>query len=182
MTMTPLSDKLAEHVLIMRCQLRDRQAMAELIERYERPVRYFIRQLVNNADLADELFQDTWLKVIRRIHTLANPEKFAVWLYRIARNRVYEEFRRRKQTVELDEAMEAPDNPQEEALSFEDAAKLHRCLGELKPLQKEVLLLRFLEEMSYEEIAEVLVCHIGTVRSRIHHAKQTLRKKLEERQ
>lgn len=174
------TDRLAERVLIMRCQLRDRQALAELIERYERPLRYFIRQLADNADLADELFQETWLMVIRQIHTLTNPERFTIWLYRIARNRVYAEFRRRKRIVELNETMEAPDDPQAEALHFDDAAKLHRCLGELKPLQKEVLLLRFLEEMSYEEIAEVLDCHLGTVRSRIHHAKQALRRRWEE--
>lgn len=171
--------KLVEHVLITRCQLRDRQALAELIERYERPVRYFIRRLVDDTDLADELFQDTWLTVIAKIHTLGNPERFTVWLYRIARNRVYQEFRRKKQTVELDESIEAPDDPEEEILSFEDVARLHRCLGELKPLQKEVLMLRFIEQMSYEQIAEVLDCNVGTVRSRIHHAKQALRERLE---
>jgi len=172
--------QLAEQVLITRCQLRDRQALAELIERYERPIRYFIRRLVDNADLADELFQDTWLTVIRKIDTLADPGKFAMWLYQIARNRVYEEFRRKRRVMDLDESLEAPENPEEEALSFDDAAKLHRCLGELKPLQKEVLMLRFIEQMSYEQIAEVLGCNIGTVRSRIHHAKQALREKLEE--
>ncbi len=171
--------QLAEQVLVTRCQLRDRQALAELIERYERPVRYFIRRLVDDVDLADELFQDTWLTVIARIHTLDNPERFTVWLYRIARNRVYQEFRRKKQAVELDEATEAPDNPEEEVLSFEDAAKLHQCLGELKPFQREVLVLRFIESMSYEEIAAVLDCNVGTVRSRIHHAKQALRERLE---
>lgn len=118
--------------------------------------------------------------MIRRIDTLDNPERFTVWLYRIARNRVYEEFRRKKRVVELDESLEAPDDAEEEVVSFDDAAKLHRCLGELKPLQKEVLMLRFIEQMSYEQIAEVLGCNIGTVRSRIHHAKQALREKLEE--
>jgi RNA polymerase sigma-70 factor (ECF subfamily) len=179
MTMKP-DARLAEQVLITRCQLRDRQALAELIERYERPVRYFIRRLVDDADLADELFQDTWLTVIAKIHTLGNPERFTVWLYRIARNRVYEEFRHRKQTVELDESMETPESPEDEILSFEDAAQLHRCLGELRPWQKEVLMLRFIESMSYDQIAEVLDCNLGTVRSRIHHAKQALREKLEE--
>ena len=173
--------KLVEYVLITRCQLRDRRALAELIERYERPVRYFIRRLVDDADLADELFQDTWLTVIRKIHTLEDPNRFSVWLYRIARNRVYQEFRRKKLVLELDEEMEAADNLEEEALSFEDAAKLHRCLGELKPLQKEVLMLRFIEQMSYDQIAEVLACKVGTVRSRIHHAKRALREKWEER-
>jgi len=178
--MTKPDAKLAERVLIIRCQLRDRQALTELIERYERPVRYFIRRLADDADLADELFQDTWLTVIRKIDTLADPEKFATWLYQIARNRVYEEFRRKKRVVELDELLEAPDNPEDEILSFENIARLHQCLGQLKPWQKEVLMLRFIESMSYDQIAEVLDCNVGTVRSRIHHAKQALRKRLEE--
>jgi RNA polymerase sigma-70 factor (ECF subfamily) len=173
--------KLVEYVLITRCQLRDRQALAELIERYERPVRYFIRRLVDDTHLADELFQDTWLTVIRKIHTLKDPDRFSVWLYRIARNRVHQEFRRKKLVLELDEKMEAPGNPEEETLSFDDAAKLHRCLGEMKPLQKEVLMLRFIEQMSYDQIAEVLACNVGTVRSRIHYARKALRRKLEER-
>ena len=82
--------------------------------------------------------------------------------------------------MELDESMEAPDNTEEEMLSFEDIARVHQCLGELKPWQKEVLMLRFIESMSYDQIAEVLDCNVGTVRSRIHHAKQALREKLEE--
>lgn len=174
--------RLVEYVLITRCQLRDRRALAELIQRYERPVRYFIRRLVNDVDLADELFQDTWVAVIRKIHTLKAPEKFSVWLYQIARNRVYQEFRRQKRDRELDETIPAPDDCSDEALSFEDIAELHRCLDELKPLQKEVLMLRFLEQMSYEQIADVLACNVGTVRSRIHNAKRALRRKLEERQ
>ena len=87
--------------------------------------------------------------------------------------------RQKQPVVELDESMEAPDDPEGDLLSFEDAAKLHQCLGELRPLHKEVLMLRFIESMSYAEIAEVLDCNLGTVRSRIHLAKQALREKLE---
>ena len=171
--------QLAEHILITRCQLRDRQALGELIERYAQPLRYFIRRLVDDADLAEELLQDTWLKVIRKIHTLKDPDRFTVWLYRIARNRAYQELRRKRPTVPLDDTVEAPDDPAEEALSFDDVAKLHRCLNELAPLHKEVLVLRFIEQMSYEEIADVVKCSLGTVRSRIYNAKLALKKKLE---
>ncbi len=169
-----------DHILILRCQLRDRQAFAELIDRYQRPLRYFIARLVGNPDLADELSQETWLTVLSKIHTLRSAATFSVWLYRIARNRVYQELRRRKVTVELDDNLEASDDTVDEIGSFEDAAKLHRCLEKLKPLHQEVLLLRFLEEMSYEQIADVLDCNLGTVRSRIFHAKRALRKELEE--
>jgi RNA polymerase sigma-70 factor (ECF subfamily) len=83
-------------------------------------------------------------------------------------------------TIELDEGLAAADDAVDEIGSFEDAAKLHRCLEKLKPLHREVLLLRFLEEMSYEQMADVLDCNIGTVRSRIFHAKLALKKELEE--
>lgn len=169
-----------DHILILRCQLQDRQAFAELIDRYQRPLRYFIARLVGSPDLADELSQETWLTVLSKIHTLRSAATFRVWLYRIARNKVYQELRRRKVTIELNENVEAPDDTMDEIGSFEDAAQLHRCLEKLKPLHKEVLLLRFLEEMSYEQIADVLDCNLGTVRSRIFHAKLALKRELEE--
>jgi RNA polymerase sigma-70 factor (ECF subfamily) len=169
-----------DQILILRCQVRDQRAFEELIDRYQRPLRYFIARLVGNPDLADEVSQETWLTVLSKIHTLRSAATFRVWLYRIARNRVYQELRRRRVTIELDESLEAPDDTVDEICSFEDAAKLHRCLEKLKPLHKEVLLLRFLEEMSYEQIADVLGCNIGTVRSRIFHAKLALKKELEE--
>ena len=174
------TQEFADDILVMRCQWRDREAFAELIDRYQRPLRYFIARLVGNPDLADELSQETWLTVLSKIHTLRSAATFRVWLYRIARNKVYQELRRRKVTLELDENLEAPDDTVDEIGSFEDAAQLHRCLEKLKPLHKEVLLLRFLEEMSYEQIADVLDCNIGTVRSRIFHAKLALKKELEE--
>ena len=169
-----------DQILILRCQLRDPQAFAELIDRYQKPVRYFIARLVGNPDLADEISQETWLTVVSKIHTLRSAATFSVWLYRIARNKVYQELRRKKVTIELDENLEVSDDTMDELDTFEDAAKLHRCLEKLKPLHKEVLLLRFLEEMSYEQIADVLDCNLGTVRSRIFHAKLALKKELEE--
>ncbi len=174
------TQELIDRILIFRCQLRDRQAFAELIDRYQKPLRYFIARLVSNPDLVDELSHKTWLTVLSKIHTLRSAAAFNVWLYRIARNKVYQELRRKKMTIVLDEGLEAPGDTVDGIDSFEDAAQLHRCLEKLTPLHKEVLLLRFLEEMSYEQIADVLDCNVGTVRSRIFNAKLALKKELEE--
>ena len=173
------TQELLDQVLILRCQIRDPQALAELIERYQRPLRYFVARMVRDDDLADELCQETWLTVLSRIHTLRETGTFSTWLYRIARNRVYLEFRRRRQVFELDDGFEVSDCVEEEMDAVEDAAKLHCCLERLKPLHREVLLLKFLEEMSYEQIADVLECNLGTVRSRIFHAKLALKRELE---
>ncbi len=75
-----------DQILILRCQLRDREALAELIDRYQRPLRYFITRLIGNPDRAEEFCQETWLTVLGKIHTLRDAGTFNTWLYRIARN------------------------------------------------------------------------------------------------
>ena len=174
------SKQLAEQVLILRCQIGDRYALAELIRRHERPLRYFIVRLVGDSAIAEDVFQDTWLAVIRRIRTLRKVEVFTTWLYRIARNRVYQELRKKKYLSLLDKDPEAPGDSKDYVFSAEEAAKVHRCLEKLHPEHKEVLMLRFLEQMSYEQISKVINCNLGTVKSRIHYAKRGLRRKMEE--
>lgn len=173
------SDKLIEQVLILRCQIGDKDALAGLIERYQAPLRYFISRLSANPETAEDIFQDTWLTVIRRIHTLKKIDAFSTWLYRIARNKVYQQFRRKRKLFELNENIAVPDDTENDVFSTEDAAKIHRCLKELLPEYKEVLMLRFLEQMSYEQISQVINCRLGTVKSRIHYAKLALKKEME---
>ncbi len=173
------SDKLIEQVLILRCQIGDKDAFAELIERYQAPLRYFISRLSANPETAEDIFQDTWLTVIRRIHSLKKTEAFSTWLYRIARNKVYQRFRRKGKLFELNENIAVPNDTENDVFSTEDAAKIHRCLKELLPEYREVLMLRFLEQMSYEQISQVINCRLGTVKSRIHYAKLALKKEME---
>jgi RNA polymerase sigma-70 factor (ECF subfamily) len=172
-------DKLIEQVLILRCQIGDKDALAELIERYEAPLRYFISRLSAEPETAEDIFQDTWLTVIRRIYSLKKTEAFSTWLYRIARNKVYQRFRRKRKLFELNENIADPDYTENDVFSIEDAAKIHRCLKELLPEYREVLMLRFLEQMSYEQISQVINCRLGTVKSRIHYAKLALKKEME---
>ena len=173
------SDQLIEQVLVLRCQIGDKDAFAELIEQYQAPLRYFISRLSANPETAEDIFQDTWLTVIRRIHTLKKIDAFPTWLYRIARNKVYQQFRRKKKLSKLDQNIAVPNNTENDVFSPEDAAKIHRCLKELLPEYKEVLMLRFLEQMSYEQISQVINCKLGTVKSRIYYAKLALKKEME---
>ena len=173
------SDKLIQQVLLLRCQIGDRDAFADLIERYERPLRYFISGLLGNPEMTEDIFQDTWLTVIRRISSLKKADAFPAWLYRIARNKVYQQLRRTRQLSRLSEEVAVPNHVDDEVFSPEDAARVHQCLKELRPEHREVLMLRFLEQMSYQHIAEVLNCSSGTVKSRIHYAKIALKKEME---
>ena len=172
-------EKLAEQVLILRCQIGDKNAFAELIERYGKALRYFIFCLLGDSQIAEDIFQDTWLIVIRRIHALKETEAFSPWLYRITRNKVYEQFRRQKKFYELDEKNIIQNNSIEDHFSNDDAAKIHDALGKLNPVHKEILMLRFLEQMPYDQIAKVINCNAGTVKSRIYYAKLALKKEME---
>jgi RNA polymerase sigma-70 factor (ECF subfamily) len=171
--------ELIEQLLLLRCQIGDKDAFAELIERYERPLRYFINRLLDNSELTEDIFQDTWLTVIRRIHGLREIDAFPAWLYRIARNKVYQQLRKKRNVSRLDENVAVEDYAEEDDFSGEDAAKVHKCLKELPPEYREVLMLRFLEQMSYQQISQVLNCKLGTVRSRLYYAKLALKKELE---
>jgi len=171
--------ELIEQLLLLRCQMGDKDAFAELIERYERPLRYFINRLLDNSELTEDIFQDTWLTVIRRIHSLREIDAFPAWLYRIARNKVYQQLRKKRNVSRLDENIAVENHAEDDVFSPEDAAKVHKCLKELPPEYREVLMLRFLEQMSYKQISQVLNCKLGTVRSRIYYAKLALKKELE---
>jgi RNA polymerase sigma-70 factor (ECF subfamily) len=171
--------KLIEQILLLRCQIGDRDALAELIDRYSRPLRYFINRLLGSNEMAEDVFQDTWLTVIRRIQSLKEVDAFPTWLYRIARNKVYQRLRKRKNLSELNENITVPNDDDSDVFSLEDAAELHKCLEKLRPEHKEVLMLRFLGQMSYEGISQVINRSVGTVRSRIHYAKCALRKEME---
>jgi len=170
------TDKIAEQVLILRCQIGDGEALSELIARYSPGVRFYLRKLAGPA--ADDLLQETWFDVYRKINTLQQPAAFTTWLYRIARDKAYRRLRRRPEAF-LDQELAESLAAQEEVFTPEDAAKVREALEELPSEQREVLVLRFIEDMTYEQIAEIIARPLGTVRSRIHYAKLALRARLQ---
>jgi RNA polymerase sigma-70 factor (ECF subfamily) len=176
--MTNSADRLHERVLVLRCQAGDEAAFEELVGNYSQRLRYYLRKMVSDADRAEDLLQDVWLDVLRGLARLADPGAFPAWLYRIARDRAYRELRKRRATVHFVEEMEVAAETGDE-LRWEDAEAIHAALDELAPEHCEVLVLRFLEDMTYEDIAAVTGCPVGTVRSRLHYAKRALRSSLE---
>jgi RNA polymerase sigma-70 factor (ECF subfamily) len=132
---------------------------------------------------ADDVQQEVWLTVYRNIGSLTNPGAFRTWLFRTTRNRAIDFLRRRKRQQELvDEALafaseaNEPDDPDTGKI---DEAVLDQALAELPVLLREAMLLRYRDDMSYAEIALVVGCPIGTVRTRLHHAKRRLEKRLQ---
>jgi RNA polymerase sigma-70 factor, ECF subfamily len=167
-----------EQVLILRCQAGDEAALGELIARYSPGLRLFLRKMIGQT--ADDLLQETWFDVYRQVNRLQRPEAFAAWIYRIARDKAYRQLRRRQGPGTFcDENLAESVAAEEVTFTVEEAENVRAALDQLPVEQREVLLLRFVEEMSYEQIADVVGRPVGTVRSRIHYAKAALRAKLE---
>ncbi len=173
------NERLIQNILILRCQTGDPGALARLIRQYEKPLRYFINRLIGDSQIGEDLFQETWLSVLKRISTLKKAESFPAWLYHIARNKVYHHLRKKRLLTQFHESLPVPEDVAEPTFTGSDAAAIHTGLNRLEPQHKEVLMLRFLEQMSYQDMAEVIGCNIGTVRSRLHYAKQALKQLLE---
>ena len=170
------ADQLYEQLLVVRAQTGDEAAFAELVARYQPRLAYFVRRLVGDAHAADDVLQNVWLQAYTRLGQLRDARALVVWLYRIARNAVLAALRRERGWEELTAEPAAPEGSDEAGeFSAADAERIHAALGRLHPEHRAVLVLRFVENMTYEQIADVVGCPVGTVRSRIHYAKQALR-------
>jgi RNA polymerase sigma factor (sigma-70 family) len=168
-----------QRTLILRCQLGSRPAMEELYLRYNRPLGYYLRRLLD-CDDSEDVEQEVWLAVIRRIGRLRTPEAFVVWLYRIARSKAINRLADRRALRSLGEQdLEIPADEPEPEFTPDDASRVHGVMARLGTAHREVLVMWFMEDLSYEQIAEVIGCKIGTVRSRLHHAKLALRDHLD---
>ena len=177
MSLRPDKQILESGILITRWQRGDRDAFESLVRLWERSLFYYLRRLAPTEADAWDLLQETWLKVFRSLKSLRDPHAFAAFLYTVARNAAITRLRIREaesSPLDADEALE----PTCAFIAFDDAEQVHHALDRLPLPQREVLTLYFLEELSIDEIAQVLGVPAGTVKSRLHYGKQAIRKLL----
>jgi RNA polymerase sigma-70 factor (ECF subfamily) len=177
--MSDEAERLFERLLVLRCQTGDEDAYRELVGRFGPRLRYFLRKLVGQTDRADDLAQEVWIDVLRQLPRLKDAGAFTTWMYRIAHGKAMLDGRRNGRAPATVPDVEWIAEKEDDAFSAEDAKRIHAALDRLEPAQREVIVLRFLEELSYEEIGQIVDCPLGTVRSRIHYAKAALRQLLE---
>jgi RNA polymerase sigma-70 factor (ECF subfamily) len=172
-----------ERLLVTRCQTGDDRALVELVGRYQPRLRYFVLKMLGRPDRVDDVMQDVWLDVLRGLPKLRDAAAFPAWVFRIARDRVYRDMRRgggvTPAVVPLDKNVDVIDDTEDREFTEQDVALVHACLDELSAEHREVLVLRFLQQMRYDDVAAVARCEVGTVRSRLHYAKAALRKAME---
>ena len=167
--------------LALRCQLGEQDAFAELVNEFEQPLRYFVARLTGDEERALDVLQEVWLRALRGLRKLADPAALRPWLYRLAHGIAIDGLRRETARDRLegaalpdDDAIAEPEPEAEQDLSGENAAQLHCALGTLELKHREVLALHFLENLSLAEVAAIVGCPVGTVKSRLHHAKRAL--------
>ena len=175
------ADRFYFELLIVRCQIGDRCAFAELVSQYQPRLRAFLGKMLGQSQHLDDLTQEVWMDVFKDLKRLSNPGAFLPWMYRIARNRAFRMLRKRTHpTVSIDEVDGKAQAAEEPEFGSDDVRAVHLALDRLIPEHREVLLLRFIEDMSYDDIAAVVQVPLGTVRSRIHNAKLNLRRIIEQ--
>ena len=176
-----LRDKrlIESELLVVRWLRGEREAFGQMVRLWERSLFYYIRRLVECEADAWEVLQETWLKVLKAQKALRVPAAFPAFLYRTARNAAVS--RLRGNLARSDESVEEiGDEAGEDWVSeFDHAEEVHRALDQLPVNQREVLTLFFLKELSLEEIAGLLEIPVGTVKSRLHHARRAIRRLIE---
>jgi RNA polymerase sigma-70 factor (ECF subfamily) len=175
--MSDRTERARDEYLALRLRHGEAAAFAELVRTMERPLLYYLTKLVG-ADAALDVLQDVWVAAFRAARRLDDPRRLRPRLYQIARARAVDRVRkdrsedRLRQAHAEDRAAAAGDEP---AFGPDDAAAVHRALDALDVRHREVLVLHFLEDLSVADIATVVGCPEGTVKSRIYHAKRALR-------
>lgn len=176
---TPRSSVRSElrlHLMVLRCQAGDEDAFVQLLDWFAERTLTYLEGLVGPD--AEDVHQEVWLSVYRGIRTLHNPRGFRTWLFRTTRHHAIDCLRRRKREQRLLELAAVEVNESnagtEEREIVWDGTFLDAAMSELSPAHREVVLLRYRDDLSYADIAMVVGCPIGTVRTRLHHAKRKL--------
>jgi RNA polymerase sigma-70 factor (ECF subfamily) len=178
---------------VVRHAARGREAAyRELIRRYQRPVFSLLYRMVRDRELAEDLAQETFIKVLNAIENYRPEYKFSSWIFKIANNAAIDQLRRRSlDTLSLDgsphaesaEAIEATtlrigdarESQLEEVTNRELGSQIESAIGKLRPEYRSCIILRHIDGRPYEEIAEILGLPLGTVKTYIHRARNELR-------
>ncbi|MGD0991657.1 MAG: sigma-70 family RNA polymerase sigma factor [Gemmatimonadales bacterium] len=170
-------------------------AYRELLSRYERPVFSLIYRMVRDRALAEDLAQETFIKVLNALDSYRPEFKFSSWIFKIANNAAIDQLRKRElNTLSLDgapgartaeeveatalQAVDRTESPLAELESRELGSEIEQAIGRLRPEYRTAILLRHVEGRAYEEIAEVMDLPLGTVKTYIHRARLELREYL----
>ncbi len=170
----------------------DQQAFAEIVGLYQDKLYHMAYRMLSSRQEAEDVVQDTFLRVYKNLDRYDDTMKFSTWIYRIATNLCIDRLRKRKPSYSLDAettehegldgySMIPSDNrtPESETLLSEMQATVHKAIDNLPAKYKSVMVLRYLQDLSLQEIGDVLDMPVTTVKTRVHRGREFLRKRLE---
>jgi RNA polymerase sigma-70 factor, ECF subfamily len=179
--------------LMLRVKQGDREAFEALVEKYKQPIMNLVYRTLPDAIEAEDLAQHVFLQVFKSAHRYEVSAKFSTWIFTIARNLCLNEIRRRSRHPAESLDATSAENEEQPLRQFEDVKtfsppdtllhgeleeKIGEALTALPEKQRTALVLCRQEELSYEEIAEVLGCSLSATKSLIHRARETLKQQL----
>jgi RNA polymerase sigma-70 factor (ECF subfamily) len=182
----------SDHEVVERARAGREDAYRELLRRYQRPVFSLIYRMVRDRELAEDLAQETFVKVLNALDSYRPEYKFSSWIFKIANNAAIDHLRRRQlDTLSLDGAPQATtperveatalqvagggESPLDELQARELGSAIEQAIGKLRPEYRACIILRHIEDRPYEEIAEILDLPLGTVKTYIHRARAELK-------
>ncbi|MDG9700869.1 RNA polymerase sigma factor [Streptomyces sp. DH37] len=190
-----MAEERRDELLVVRCQLGEREAFGELVDRWHAPLWRYLRHMAGSAHTADDLAQEVWVAAVRGLPRLRDPARFAAWLFTIARRALADHLRHvyaapraplpREEDITGDitrdiagDIAEDGDGRLEEVL---DRMEVRAGLDGLPPPEREVLILFHLEDLPLATCSAVLGVPVGTIKSRLVRARRMLRTTLTER-
>jgi len=170
----------------------DRRAFAELVELYKDKIYHLAYRMLHNAQEAEDVVQETFLKLYANLHRFDESQKFSTWIYRIGTNLCIDRLRKRKANYSLDADVSEGDGndwhtmlasdgrtPEEELLLSETQRLIRRAIDALPEKYRSAVILRYLHDLSLQEIGEILDMPVTTVKTRVHRGREYLRRRLE---
>jgi RNA polymerase sigma-70 factor, ECF subfamily len=170
----------------------DRRAFAELVEMYKDKIYHLAYRMLGNRQEAEDAVQETFLKLYTNLHRYDDNLKFSTWLYRIGTNLCIDRLRKKRAVYSLDAEVDGgegadyyalmpsdEDTPEKQVILSETQMQIRHAIDTLPEKYKSVVVLRYLNDLSLQEISEVLNMPVTTVKTRVHRGREYLRKKLE---
>jgi len=151
------------------------ETLGVLFDRYQTPLYNFYAKLTGDRTLSEDLVQEVFLRILKYSRSYQPGTPFRAWIYQIARNARVDHYRKTPKSVAFEPEMAPPVIPKDTAQESQESELLHRALMQMPEEKREILVLSRFQELKYEEIARLLGCELGTVKTRIHRAIQELR-------
>ena len=160
----------------------DADAVRPLIERYKKPLAAVLQRALGSSPDVEDVFQETWIRVVRSAHRYDPEQRFSAWLFAIAWNLIKDRWARRvpQDDADLATMVSSERSPEEWAVSNDRARRVREMVDRLPERLAQAILLRFFEELSEKEVAARLGVPVGTVKSRLHHGLRRLAEQMDE--